>query len=128
LALKDFAIIQEEPPLEHAVVVEFWDGPDRRTAHVLRRALEDKFDDRKGYRKPDVSMRTWSRLVEENLPAFERIAEAKHRRVVSSGQVVTHVEVDYADIRDSGEKFTCNALLDDGIASPRTGTQRQSLP
>lgn len=129
MALKDFAIIKGEPPLEGGVLVEFWDGPDRRTAHVLRAALDDTFDHLHGYRKPSVSMPTWGQLVEENLPAFERIVETKYRRLVaSSGEPVLSFDIEFADIQGSGEKFTRNALLNAGIASRTTGTQRPSRP
>jgi hypothetical protein len=125
VALKDFAIVKGEPPLEDGVDVEFWDGPDRRTVNVRRAALDDTFDHLHGFRKPDVAAPTWRQMVEENLAAFERVVEAKYRRLVaSSGQPVLSFDIELADIQGSGEKFTRDALLDAGIASPRTGTRR----
>jgi hypothetical protein len=40
---------------------------------------------------------------------------------------VASIEIDYSDIMHSGEAFTRDALLDEGIASRKTGTQRPSL-
>lgn len=131
MALKDFAIVKGEPPLEGGVLVEFWDGAERRTAHVLRTALDDVFDHLYAFRSPAqrVSEADWYSLVQENRGAFERIVEAKYRRALAtSDKPVLSIEINFADIQGSNESFTRNALLDAGIASPRTGTRRPSLP
>jgi hypothetical protein len=129
--LKGFAIITPESPLEGGVLVEFWDGPDRRTAQLPRAVLDDLFDRLHPFRPPDqrVSESNWRRLVEENRPAFERVITAKYQRAVaSSGHPVLSIEVDHNDIQNSGESFTRDALLDAGMASSTTGTWRPSLP
>jgi hypothetical protein len=127
MALKNFRVVTAKHS-EEGVAVEFWDGEERRIAVVQRTALDDTFDQRLGYGRGDrrLSVPQWNRLVEENLPAFQRIVTATYEREASAKRPVERVEVILSDIQGSGEKFTGEALLDAGLASRSTGTQRPS--
>jgi hypothetical protein len=125
MAVKNFAVIKAEHR-EEGAVVEFWDDAERRIAIIQRAALNHAFDRMLPFgsaqRRLDVP--AWNRFVDENLPAFARIISARYQRDMVTHGPVARVEVTYSDIQDSDENFTRNALLDAGLASGSTGTER----
>jgi hypothetical protein len=129
VALENFAVVNEDQ-LADEVIVEFWDGADRCTAVVKRSTFDDAFDPLLLYGSPRRRLDGERRrqVVQENLPAFERmIAAAFERDAARSATPVRQVEVTLSDIRRSGETFTRNALLDGGLASRSTGTRRRPV-
>jgi hypothetical protein len=128
MALENFAVVQDAG-LQDEVTIEFWNGPDRCTAVLAGATFDDTFDPRLHYGPLDrrVSGKRRVQFVQENREAFGRIVGAIfERKAASSPTSPRQIEITQPDIQGSGEKFTRDALLDAGLASRSTGTQRSA--
>lgn len=113
--LEDFSILKEDQFLDE-VFFEFWDGPSRRFAFIKRKTLDDVFDPMLhfGPVRRRLGTQAWHAVVEENLPAFERIITAKYEQTQSRDE---RLEITESDIRASGENFAREALRAVGISA-----------
>jgi hypothetical protein len=113
MALTDF-VVNDTAHNSDGLLLHAWDGPERVTAFIGRRVLDDWVDPKQSLGKRKSLFRAeYNALGNSNLAAINRIASSKYRRGAACNRQHPFVDILLADITESGE------VLDLAVLSTR---------
>jgi hypothetical protein len=110
MGLTDF-VVNDADHNSDGLLLHAWDGPERVTAFIGRRVMDDWVDPKQSAGKRKSLFRAeYNALGNGNLAAINRIASSKYRRGAAFNRQHPFVDILLADITESGEALDLTAL------------------
>jgi hypothetical protein len=104
-------VIDDSPHNRDGLVLHAWDGPERVTAFISRRVMDDWVDPKQSYgRRKSLFRAEYNTLGKSNLAAINRIVSSKYWRGAAFNRQHPFVDVLLADITESGEALDLTGL------------------
>jgi hypothetical protein len=119
MGLTDF-VVNDAAHNSDGLLLHAWDGPERVTAFIGRRVMDDWADPRQTFSKrPSLFRAEYNALGNSNIAAINRIASSKYRRGALFNRQHPFVDILLADITESREVLDLT-VLNREAKSPRT--------
>ena len=110
MALTDF-VVNDAAHNSDGLLLHAWDGPERVTAFIGRRVMDNWVDPKQSLGKRRSLFRAeYNALGNSNLAAINRIASSKYRRGAAFNRQHPFVDILLADITESGEMLDLTVL------------------
>jgi hypothetical protein len=104
-------VVDDGPHNSDGLLLHAWDGPERVTAFISRRVMDDWVDPKQPYgRRKSLFRAQYNALGKRNLAAIDRIVSSKYRRGAAFNRQYPFVDVLLSDITESGEVLDLSEL------------------
>jgi len=104
--------VDDGPHNRDGMVLHAWDGPDRVTAFISRRVMDDWVDPKRPHGVRRSLLRAqYNALGNKNLSAIGRIVKLKYQRGAAFNRQHPFVDILLADITESGEVLDVSELV-----------------
>jgi hypothetical protein len=112
-------VVDDGPHNSDGLLLHAWNGPERVTAFISRRVMDDWVDPKRPYGKRTSLFRAeYNALAKSNLAAIDRIVSFKYRRGAAFNRQHPFVDVLLSDITESGEVLDLSELERETSAAP----------
>ena len=104
-------VVDDGPHNSDGLLLHGWDGPERVTAFINRRVMDDWADPKQPYgRRRSLFRAEYNALGKSNLAAIDGIVSSKYRRGAAFNRQHPFVDVLLSDIVESGEVLDLSKL------------------